>query len=226
MFDRVVFLNDVFFCASDVIRLLLHDTDMACGMDYDTGTYESLLSHSLHSFQPGEAPKFYDTWVARDLEGKQLTKLPPHFKDPADQLKFLSGEPIPVQCCWNGLAVINAEPFHRGLRFRHARDGECKSSECSHFCDDLWLNDYRRIIIDPQVKLAYTWDDWVMTQAEAEPVGLDGKGGAVVPVDRLHPALPEQLTCCSMDSNTADKTSCKEVSFESVMAAGVRLGAT
>ena len=33
--DRVVFLNDVYFCAKDVIRLLLHDADMACGMDFD-----------------------------------------------------------------------------------------------------------------------------------------------------------------------------------------------
>ena len=32
--DRLVFLNDVFFSASDLIRLLQHDdTDMACGMD-------------------------------------------------------------------------------------------------------------------------------------------------------------------------------------------------
>ncbi len=33
--DRLVFLNDVFFCAGDLIRLLQHDdTDMACGMDF------------------------------------------------------------------------------------------------------------------------------------------------------------------------------------------------
>ena len=33
--DKVVFLNDVYFCARDVIRLLHHDADMACGMDFD-----------------------------------------------------------------------------------------------------------------------------------------------------------------------------------------------
>ena len=31
----MVFLNDVYFCAKDVVRLLLHDADMACGMDFD-----------------------------------------------------------------------------------------------------------------------------------------------------------------------------------------------
>ena len=33
--DRLVFVNDVFFCAGDVIRLLQHwDADVACGMDF------------------------------------------------------------------------------------------------------------------------------------------------------------------------------------------------
>lgn len=33
--DRLVFVNDVFFCAGDLMRLLQHeDTDMACGMDF------------------------------------------------------------------------------------------------------------------------------------------------------------------------------------------------
>lgn len=33
--DKVVFLNDVYFCARDVVRLLHHDADIACGMDFD-----------------------------------------------------------------------------------------------------------------------------------------------------------------------------------------------
>lgn len=33
--ERVVFLNDVYFCAQDVIRLLRHRADIACGMDFD-----------------------------------------------------------------------------------------------------------------------------------------------------------------------------------------------
>ena len=33
--DRLVFLNDVFFCAGDLFRLLQHvDADVACGMDF------------------------------------------------------------------------------------------------------------------------------------------------------------------------------------------------
>lgn len=33
--DKVIFLNDVYFCARDAVRLLLHGADMACGMDFD-----------------------------------------------------------------------------------------------------------------------------------------------------------------------------------------------
>ena len=32
--DRIVFMNDVFVCAKDFMRLLLHDVDMACGLDF------------------------------------------------------------------------------------------------------------------------------------------------------------------------------------------------
>lgn len=32
--SRVVLLNDVYFCASDVLRLLQYDADIACGMDF------------------------------------------------------------------------------------------------------------------------------------------------------------------------------------------------
>lgn len=34
--DRVVFMNDVIFCAEDVWELLTHKADMVCGLDYDT----------------------------------------------------------------------------------------------------------------------------------------------------------------------------------------------
>ena len=32
--DRIIFMNDVFVCARDFARLLLHDADMACALDF------------------------------------------------------------------------------------------------------------------------------------------------------------------------------------------------
>jgi alpha-1,3-mannosyltransferase len=40
--DKVIFLNDVYFCARDAVRLLLHDADMACGMDFDRKTLDQV----------------------------------------------------------------------------------------------------------------------------------------------------------------------------------------
>jgi hypothetical protein len=214
IYDQIVFLNDVFFCMRDVVRLLLHEVDMACGMDYD-----------LHNAK-GDTPQFYDTWVARDLDGKKLTKKPLHFKDESDRIKLLLGQPIQVQCCWNGIAVMSAEPFHRGLRFRHIRpppagatSGECKASECSHLCDDLYFNNYRRIIIDPSVKLAYKWEEWLLALEKAEPKGreVDIVAQSIQLSDHLSPRPPKHLECCNMGRKKVDTTSCSTVTFESVL---------
>ena len=32
--DRIIFMNDVFVCAKDFLRLVLHEADMACGLDF------------------------------------------------------------------------------------------------------------------------------------------------------------------------------------------------
>ena len=53
--DSVVFINDVYFCAGDLIRLLRHDADLACGLDFWTST------------------DFYDVWVSRDAIGGMLS---------------------------------------------------------------------------------------------------------------------------------------------------------
>ncbi len=33
-FDYVIFMNDIFYCMEDVLRLILHEADMACGLDF------------------------------------------------------------------------------------------------------------------------------------------------------------------------------------------------
>ncbi len=40
--DRVVFLNDVYFCAADAVRLLQHEGDMVCGLDFDRPKLEEM----------------------------------------------------------------------------------------------------------------------------------------------------------------------------------------
>ncbi len=79
-----------------------------------------------------------DVWVARDLSGHRLDWNVPYVSDAFGGSRVRTGLPTPVQCCWNGMARIDAAPFLAGLRFRTHLEGECMASECSLVCDDLW----------------------------------------------------------------------------------------
>ena len=65
-YDRVVYLNDVYFCAEDVILLLMHDdAHMATAVD------------TLGMPPEANATRLwmYDWWVTRDIDG-QTMKVP------------------------------------------------------------------------------------------------------------------------------------------------------
>lgn len=65
-FDRIIFLNDVHLCETDLLELLfsneVQEADMSCGMDYK--------DLEIPEFKDSGYPLiFYDTWVARDMAG-------------------------------------------------------------------------------------------------------------------------------------------------------------
>ncbi|GIL63118.1 hypothetical protein Vafri_17243 [Volvox africanus] len=99
---------------------------------------------------------FYDKWVARDISGRMFTNRSPYVVYQPSVDRVTGGRPVRVHCCWNGLAVINAEPFvQKVLDFREHREGECAASECSLLCDDMWRLGYDNIIMDPNVRVTY-----------------------------------------------------------------------
>lgn len=57
--DRVLFMNDVFICAKDFMRLLLHDVDMACALDFGDRDKVELFPSSCHSLLSVE----YDSYL-------------------------------------------------------------------------------------------------------------------------------------------------------------------
>ncbi|KAJ2789157.1 hypothetical protein GGI18_002565 [Coemansia linderi] len=146
-FGRVAFLNDVYFCQADLFELLFqsqtHGAHLTCGEDYDMW---------------GDGVGFYDTWVARDIKGEGFAKEVHRLsKDDGTMVAQMRDRPFQVQCCWNGIAVIDAKVFRGedGLRFRRSAKDECSASECSLFCNDLWRKDFKRVVMVPRVKLAY-----------------------------------------------------------------------
>ncbi|KAJ1813132.1 hypothetical protein LPJ60_006403 [Coemansia sp. RSA 2675] len=146
-YGKVLFLNDIFFCVPDVLELLFQQraqsAQLACAEDFD-------IYHG--------GPGFYDTWVTRDMRGDKFTKnMHKLTKDPISMIAQMRDRPFQVQCCWNGVALIDAQVFHGddGLRFRRSVEGECSSSECSLLCNDMWAKGFKRAIVVPRVKVSY-----------------------------------------------------------------------
>ncbi|KAJ2658491.1 hypothetical protein IWW48_003980 [Coemansia sp. RSA 1200] len=146
-FDKIVFVNDVFFCVPDVLELI-HQADkqnahMTCAEDF-------ALTHGSLTF--------YDTWVARDMLGRAFKPRQRNIADDSGALVGqLHGRPFQVQCCWNGMAVIDARVFagREGIRFRRSAESECSASECSLLCNDMWVRGFERLVVVPRVKVSY-----------------------------------------------------------------------
>ncbi|KAJ1966009.1 hypothetical protein GGI12_000383 [Dipsacomyces acuminosporus] len=146
-FDKVLFLNDVFFCLTDLMELVyqsqLNNAHLTCAEDFE-------LRYGILSF--------YDTWVSRDILGHAFKGQYQNIaKDVSAMAGQLNNRPFQVQCCWNGMAVIDAQVFQgsNATRFRRSAPGECSASECSLLCNDLWRRGYRRAVVVPRVKVSY-----------------------------------------------------------------------
>ncbi len=88
---------------------------------------------------------FYDCWVARDAGGLPFANNRPFVAHQYSRLRLEAGQPFPVSCCWNGMALINAAPFRKGIRFRRAWGakhprrccGACEQGGSGGRCDPL-----------------------------------------------------------------------------------------
>jgi hypothetical protein len=239
-YDYVVFANDVFFSANDVMKLINVGGDLVCGMDFthlsaNIDLQERLIeSHSdgkeeARAVNPNEGiqvspnlPIFYDIWVARTLDGLPFRNLPPYVPQNEGNIKilrdFAGGMPAfsdwmteanllpllneakpnevqPVQCCWNGLLAVRAEPFYRGLTFRSNLPSECLSASENHMCTDLWHMGYKRVAVHNGVRLSYT--DAVRDTLEKIPAAPNGAlSKEAADIFRSSPA--RATVCCGM----------------------------
>ncbi|KAF7317439.1 hypothetical protein HMN09_00480600 [Mycena chlorophos] len=162
--DKVLFSNDVLMEAENFAELI-HTRggayDMACGMDF---AWWGL----------------YDLWVARDRLGKSVSGLYPYFMEPKGFLSVLREEPVDVFTCWNGVVVLDAQPFlhpsgpslrsgsspssstQLSFRTSNLTAGECFSSEAFNMPYDLRLRAVSegrepRVYMNPRVIGVYSW---------------------------------------------------------------------
>jgi hypothetical protein len=180
IYAKILFMNDVFFCKDDIIELLyqsyIQNADLTCGLDFDVN--EGRLG-------------FYDTWVARDINGRQFNKfsLDVLSSDAISNRNLKNGDAFQVHCCWNGVAVLNASPFYKphNVKFRRGNSKvlskvqssdlnlivhgkwepetrifvECSGSEISQLCVDFHKNGFHNMIVVPRVRFAYKWQNYV-----------------------------------------------------------------
>ena len=150
-FDHVLFVNDIFVCAGDMLELIhqrvYQEADVTCGGDY--------VGHQKHTF--------YDMWVMKDITGfppmEYLNSNMNTFfsRDPISQERFRTGLPLQVWGCWNGMVALTPQPFiTNNLRFRSGDPNvECSASECTHLFVDLYRLGYNRVVMVPLVKVTY-----------------------------------------------------------------------
>ena len=104
-FQRILFLNDVLFCADDIKEMIyqsyLQQTDMTCALDYDKDVPVEKMKEGQEEVPPRELG-FYDTWVARDVYGKSFTKRPMESFVPDEEAakRMQDGLSFQASCCW------------------------------------------------------------------------------------------------------------------------------
>lgn len=162
-FDKILYLNDVFFEPSDILTLLATNGghyDVACGIDFHY------------------PPAFYDTFALRDDEGQgPVMSTFPYFRAAGTRAAILKGQPARVTSCWNGVIAVDAAPYYdqvmanavgtghktsAGLRFRGVPDSlamkHVEASECCLIHADLIASGqaHRGIFMNPAVRTGYT----------------------------------------------------------------------
>ncbi|EWC47692.1 hypothetical protein DRE_02892 [Drechslerella stenobrocha 248] len=152
-FRSVVLMNDVVFHHTDVLKLIIASkgNTMACSVDMDGAT-------------------LYDQWVLRDSCGRSTSGFWPFFMDSGDRDAVIRGDVLKVGTCWNGIVVLDADPFLNNTLRRGDWGGEplrfpqppgCIISECSLLPLKL-INQTSdsSIVMDSAVVVAYTVGWW------------------------------------------------------------------
>ncbi|KOS16723.1 hypothetical protein ESCO_004710 [Escovopsis weberi] len=159
MFDKVLFLNDVIFTTEDVLTL----------MDTNGGEYAAACSLDF-----SKPPQYYDTFALRDDRGDaHLMQTWPFFRSKGSRRAMVRHDVVPVTSCWNGIVVMQAEPFvsSTGLRFRGVPDSlaahHLEASECCLIHADNPLSRTAGVFVNPRVRVGYNPEAYALTHPGA-----------------------------------------------------------
>lgn len=152
-YSQILFINDVIFCVTDILELIYNhvyqESHLTCGLDF---VWMKILNDHI----------FYDNWVTRNVHGERLWDSVFRWRyeflrnDTIGRQRWEDGLPFQVYGCWNGMVVLETEPFYKGVVFRRNVDKkECSASECSLMSRDFWNLGFGRALVVPSVKIVY-----------------------------------------------------------------------
>ncbi|WWC73646.1 uncharacterized protein I206_107618 [Kwoniella pini CBS 10737] len=201
--ESIVFFNDVYLKASDILELLYqhnrNGASITTGMDWWKKKPEY----------------YYDIWVGRTIDKGDLfypiewswwsPSSDLFWNSPSSKKRFERLEPFQVFSSWNALAILSPKPFlpPHNVRFRRGdlMKEECAASECTLIASDFWKVGYGKVMIVPSVQLAYERDVAldILQEMETQKAKLSWKDN--VPPDPLDKKVewthkpPEKVRC-------------------------------
>nr|CAG8487986.1 3350_t:CDS:2 [Entrophospora candida] len=159
---------------SDILTLLEtnnYNYDAVCAMDYYWTFYDTFATRELPlPFSYSSEPSSLNV---SDSYPWPPTSYYPYFYNPTVQQQIYNGEPVQVFSCWNGVVVMNAEPFVKhNVRFRALmpllEEGlPFEASECCLVYSDFRKLGYNKIFINPDVRVSYKyrfyiWSNYIL----------------------------------------------------------------
>ncbi|KAF2668351.1 hypothetical protein BT63DRAFT_414366 [Microthyrium microscopicum] len=183
-FDRVLFINDIYFNPEDALNLLF-----STNQNPTTGIAEYQGACALDFLRGGT---LYDSFVIRDTDGYEIsTSLYPFFTARGSATSrdavLAQSDTVPVRSCWSGMAAYEATPFlqraivdahppsiltqntmpnttqiEQPLRFRHEPEIFWDASECCLLNADLLARtpDSPKMFVNPYIRVAYDLSTW------------------------------------------------------------------
>jgi hypothetical protein len=165
-FDRILFLNDIYYKPVDALHLLFStNIDASTGAtDYDVACAADFVS----------AVMFYDSFVVRDYEGYGIgVMFFPWFANKGSAVSrndvLAEKDAVRVKSCWGGMVSFAAAPFQQRdesklptLRFRHESELYWEASECCLIHADLEARKESgfKIFLNPYIRVAYDAHSW------------------------------------------------------------------
>lgn len=158
--EAVVFFNDVYLHAADILEVLYQHVKNEAGITTAMDWWKKRPEY------------YYDIWVGRTIDtGDLFYPIDNPWWSPSSDLfpnspnsltAYSHLEPFQAFSSWNALAVLSPEPFlpPHNVRFRRGdvKRAECAASECTLIASDFWKVGFGKVAVVPSVQLAYERD--------------------------------------------------------------------